>query len=524
VASIHETHARVARVTPHGQLRPLHPAADDGAGNRSRRTTAAGPDPGPVRSITRGEAEEPATAPGSTRPAARKRQHPPRRANRVFVIGSDGKPLMPCTVRRARQLIDAGRVRRRDYRPFTIHLKDRCAGDGRTAVQPAEVRCTPGPRHTGIAVVATLDDHDRVLYQEEIEHRTDINRRLIERKAHRRRRRGTKWFRKPRFDNRRRPADRLPPSIESVVSNQQHRIERLAQRSGASAACIQTGKFDTHKILDPSVSGKGYQQGPLYQRHLREYIATQCNHRCVYCRKGDWEDATRFNLDHVVPRSAGGATNIRNLVWSCQPCNQRKGDRPVREFLRQNPERLNAVLRKRAVPLAAAGQYAAICRALVRRLKDSGLETSETTGADTAHARSAAGIVKTHANDAACCGSSGEIDSLRTPTTLKAVGHGRRKQIKSLPVGPYLAWRHQKPATRRATPCPGHARHPNHVHRIRTGDTVRILTTDGWKKGEAQVEAGHGRIRVRTSQTRCSTSKAAHIKRIAPANGYRESN
>ena len=524
MASIHETHAGVARVTPHGQLRPLHPAADDGAGNRSRRTTPAGPDPGPVRSVTRGEAEGPATGPGSERPEARKRQHPPRRASRVFVIGSDGKPLMPCTVRRARQLIDADRVKKRDYRPFTIHLKDRRANDGRTAVQPAEVRCTPGPRHTGIAVVATLGNHDRVLYQEEIEHRTDISRRLIERKAHRRRRRGTKWFRKPRFDNRRRPADRLPPSIESVVSNQQHRIERLAQRSGASAACIQTGKFDTHKILDPSVSGKGYQQGPLYQRHLREYIATQCNHRCVYCGKGDWEDATRFNLDHVVPRSGSGPTNIRNLVWSCEPCNQRKGDRPVHEFLRDNPERLNRVLRQRRVPLAAAGQSAIVCRTLVRRLANRGLETSQTTGADTAHARSAAGIVKTHANDAACCGSSGEIDSLRTPTALKTVGHGRRKQIKSLPVGPYLAWRHQKPTTRRATPCPGHAHHPNHVHRIRTGDTVRILTRDGWKKGEAQVEAGRGRVHVRTSRARCSTSKAANIRRIAPANGYRESN
>jgi len=240
--------------------------------------------------------------------------------------------------------------------------------------------------------------------------------------------------------------------------------------------------------------------------------------------QGDWEDATRFNLDHVVPRSACGATNIRNLVWSCQPCNQRKGDRPVRQFLRENPERLNRVLRKRPVPLAAAGQYAAICRALVRRLEDSGLETSETTGADTAHARSAAGIVKSHANDAACCGSSGEVDTLRTATTLKAVGHGRRKQIKSLPIGPYLTWRHRKPATRRATPCPGHARHPNHVHRIRTGDTIRILTPDGWKKGEAQVEAGRGRVHVQSSTTRRSTSKATNVRRIAPANGYRESN
>ena len=58
MASIHETHAGVARVTPHGQLRPcLHPKADDSAETLSRRTTADGPGIGPVRSITRGEAE-----------------------------------------------------------------------------------------------------------------------------------------------------------------------------------------------------------------------------------------------------------------------------------------------------------------------------------------------------------------------------------------------------------------------------------------------------------------------------------
>ena len=210
MASIHETHAGVARVTPHGQLRPLHPATDDAAGTASRWTTGAGPGQGPVQSITHGKAKGP-KGPGSTGPEARKRHSPTthadgrKRANRVFVIGADGQPLMPCTVRRARRLIDAGRVRRRDYRPFTIHLKDRAADDGATAVQPVEVRCTPGNRRTGITVIATLEDHDQVLYQEEIQHRTDISRRLEERKAHRRRRRSKKWYRAPRFDNRRPP-------------------------------------------------------------------------------------------------------------------------------------------------------------------------------------------------------------------------------------------------------------------------------------------------------------------------------
>ena len=444
----------------------------------------------------------------------------PRRANRVFVIGSDGQPLMPCTVRRARMLINAGRVNRREYRPFTIHLKDRAADDGKTAVQPVEVRCTPGARHTGIAVVATLENENRVLYQEEIEHRTDISRRLQERKAHRRRRRSGKWYRAPRFDNRRRRDDWLPPSVESVVSNQQHRMLRLARRSGAGKAVVQTAKFDTHRILDPQVEGTGYQHGPLYRRHLREYVAAQWNHRCAYCGKGDWEDGAAFNLDHVVPRSAGGASNVRNLVWSCRRCNRQKGERPVAEFLQENPERLTGVLQQRRVPLAAAGQQAVICKALLRRLGANGLNTAETTGADTAHARDANGIPKTHADDAACCTARGPVTHVRRRLPLKSTGHGRRKQIKSLPVGPYLRWRHQKPAARRTTPCPGHAAHPNHVHGIRTGDLVRILTKSGWRSGKAAVAAASGKIRVRTKDQSCSTTKAARIRKIAPRNGY----
>lgn len=42
---------------------------------------------------------------------------------------------------------------------------------------------------------------------------------------------------------------------------------------------------------------------------------------CQYC-------GARSNLtvDHVVPRSKGGASNWENIVASCAPCNRRKGN------------------------------------------------------------------------------------------------------------------------------------------------------------------------------------------------------
>lgn len=45
---------------------------------------------------------------------------------------------------------------------------------------------------------------------------------------------------------------------------------------------------------------------------------------CQYCGKKVGTDAT---LDHVLPKSRGGATSWSNVVISCRPCNFKKADR-----------------------------------------------------------------------------------------------------------------------------------------------------------------------------------------------------
>jgi hypothetical protein len=34
-----------------------------------------------------------------------------------------------------------------------------------------------------------------------------------------------------------------------------------------------------------------------------------------------------FHLEHILPKSRGGATNQANLAWACPSCNLRKSDR-----------------------------------------------------------------------------------------------------------------------------------------------------------------------------------------------------
>ena len=378
---------------------------------------------------------------------------------------------------------------------------------------------------TGIALVALLKNEERALYQEEIQHRRDIPTKLEERKSHRERRRGKRWYRAPRCNNRRRAAGRLPPSLESVVSNQEQRISRLAARAGASSVTLQDGKFDTQKVLNPGIESTEKRHEGLYRSHLREYVAEQWKHHCAYCGKRDWKDHRRFELDHVVPRSRKGPTNTGNIVWCCHACNRAKKDSKLETFLKENPSHSTAVRTRKDLPppLAAAGAIARTCEALRGRLEARGLNIRTTTEADTGQRRRELQLAKNQANHAACCGSSRPIRQLRRPTVLKAVGHGRRKQIESRPVGTYLAWRHQPPAERRKTPCPGHARHRDIVYGVRSGDLVQIRSGTSWVKGRAQVEGAGQRMSVTVGQQSISAGRSDDVRLMATRNGYQES-
>ena len=51
------------------------------------------------------------------------------------------------------------------------------------------------------------------------------------------------------------------------------------------------------------------------------------NYTCAYCGL----DANQ--VDHIIPRSAGGSHDLDNLVACCKPCNTRKGSRSEGSFL-----------------------------------------------------------------------------------------------------------------------------------------------------------------------------------------------
>ena len=81
----------------------------------------------------------------------------------------------------------------------------------------------------------------------------------------------------------------------------------------------------------------------------RRNVARRDHHTCQYC--GAQPGGEAITIDHVVPRSQGGASSWTNCVAACVACNARKADRTPEQagmHLRQPPvpARVEAALRR----------------------------------------------------------------------------------------------------------------------------------------------------------------------------------
>jgi hypothetical protein len=59
---------------------------------------------------------------------------------------------------------------------------------------------------------------------------------------------------------------------------------------------------------------------------LRRLVRDHFANRCAYCQTAESLTATHFEIEHIIPRSAGGETIFENLCLSCPMCNRYKSD------------------------------------------------------------------------------------------------------------------------------------------------------------------------------------------------------
>src|SRR5436190_16054638 len=77
-----------------------------------------------------------------------------------------------------------------------------------------------------------------------------------------------------------------------------------------------------------------YRRIPHQTRALsRKNILLRDRNTCQYC--GELLSSSELTLDHVVPRSRGGASSWENLVACCHPCNRSKWNQlPIESSMR----------------------------------------------------------------------------------------------------------------------------------------------------------------------------------------------
>lgn len=431
----------------------------------------------------------------------------------VFVLDRSGKPLMPCSEKRARLLLARGRARVHRVLPFVIRLIDRHAES--CAIQPLRLKLDPGSKTTGLALVRDTEHIDTdtgeiqrgaaVLNLLELVHRgRQISEALTARRSMRRRRRGKLRYRAPRFLNRTRPAGWLAPSLQHRVVTSLAWVKRLRRWAPVTAISSELVRFDMQALENPEISGVEYQQGTLYGYEVREYLLEKWGRTCCYCDATD----VPLNIEHLLACARGGSNRVSNLAIACVPCNTRKGAQPLDVFVK-DPARRARIQAQTKRSLKDAAAVNATRWALVEVLKTTGLPVETASGGRTKFIRKQLGLPKTHALDAVCVGEVAAVQGWQRPVL----------QVKCTGRGSYQRTRLDKYGFPR-----GYLMRNKRVQGFATGDLVRADVPASSKKAGCHV----GRVAVRaTCNFNIQTGHAVvqgishrHCRILQRADGY----
>ncbi len=301
---------------------------------------------------------------------------------RVFVISSMGKPLMPTYPRKARKLLEAGKAKVVKRTPFTIQLLGPSGGN----VQPISLGVDAGTKHIGISATTTKE----VLFEAEVQLRTDIQDLMSSRREFRSARRGRKTrYRQPRFLNRTKPKGWLAPSIRNKVAVHVKVIKLVHYILPIANIVIEAAQFDIQKIKNPEIQGTAYQQGPqLGFENVREYVLYRDGHVCQHCR-GKSKDKI-LKVHHIESRKTGG-DSPDNLITLCKTCHDTiHRDKLTKTFRRSRPSFRDAT------------QISTMRKFVLQAVKDLYPNVTETFGYVTKYNRKLHGLEKSHMIDARC--------------------------------------------------------------------------------------------------------------------------
>ena len=302
-----------------------------------------------------------------------------QKVNYIYVVDSNGTPLMPTS--------RLGMVRR-----WLKTGQAKWFGNSRNTIQFVRLVTTNTQEltlgvdagfHLGLAVVG----NKREYYASESLRKSEKDR-ITSRRELRRTRRNRLRYRQARFDNRRRKASWLAPSVQHRLDFTIKEIKRLYTFLPIAKLVVEVAPFDNQKLLNPNIKPWEYTHGKTHGfKTIKDYLLARDNYRDAL--DGKQYPASQLRVHHLVQRKDGGTDQPDNLVLlSDINHTQANHNNGILAKLRENRQKT----------LDYRGAY--FMNILATRLSDYFDNYTTTQGYLTANLRQKYQLEKSHLNDA----------------------------------------------------------------------------------------------------------------------------
>lgn len=255
----------------------------------------------------------------------------------VYVLHRSGRPLMPCSPKKARILLKEGKAKVIKRKPFTIQL----LYGSSSYVQSITLGVDSGYLNIGLSAVG----EKRELFSAEVKLRDDIKELNDSRRMYRKTRRSRLWNRPARFNNRKKPEGWLAPSIQHKLNTHIRVIESVKSILPICKIVIETAKFDIQKIKNSDIEGKEYQGAQKDFHNTKAYILHRDKYQCQICNRKD-----SLEVHHIIARKDQGTNTPENLITLCKNCHKNVTNGTL-EFTKDvknfKPKTFMNILRKR---------------------------------------------------------------------------------------------------------------------------------------------------------------------------------
>lgn len=327
----------------------------------------------------------------------------------VYVLNKHGKPLMPCKPRKARILLKEKKAKVVNRTPFTIQLLHGSSG----YKQSINLGVDAGSKYIGLSATTM----GKELFKATVELRQDISKLLELRRNQRRNRRIKLWYRKPRFLNRRNKKGKVAPSVQNKIDCHLTIIRKVCSMLPVVNIIVETAEFDPHKLKNPNVSGKEYQDGGQKDFYnVKSAVLNRDNYTCQICGEKD----IRLEVHHIQFRSKGGSNRMDNLVTLCRDCHKQIHSGGL-------------VFDKRIKSFKHASHMNIMRSRLVEELRLEFGNVFETFGYLTKYNREKLNISKSHSSDAFVISHNFDAERIDVEYQYKKVRRHNRQLHKSKP-------------------------------------------------------------------------------------------